>query len=442
MNQILTLRLIVVLIGNTLLRIAMSSSGAVIAFYLAARGGQGAPEAGVVGGGHGGGAGIVGALGVVLNLAELIGALPVGVATDRFSARIVLVGGSILGGIATLMFGLSQEIAIFFFARGIQGVVAVIGGPPLLSLITEATRDLPTLRNRIIGFYELSLLSGLALGALVGGSLWANWGTHAFSVLSAFYIVIAALFWWGANIPGQMRAEQPMEALRHALSNPFMLKLAPAWLALNAVIGLWLTNVTFQLSSESNPIVGQVLVARFTPQVIGLILLVFTILFATGIIIWTFQMGRISRVDTMKYSIYGLIATCFGLLVLNINPWPLAIEWVIVAIVSLAIMVGSGFTPAALAYLASLADANGEGRGSTMGIYTLLLGLGGALGAGIGGWLASSFAFNGLIIGSLVFLALALFEVFRLPEDLVPTAKTNQSQSGASAPSAPSAGNH
>jgi MFS family permease len=229
MRSDVLIRLVVVLIGNTFLRVVGSSAGALIAFYLATNSRLSQQqEVEVVGLGHGGGAGIVGALGVVLNLAELVGAVPVGVATDRFSARKVLIGGSLLGGVATLLFGLSQEIAVFFFARALQGLVAVVGGPPLLSLITEATRELPTARNRVIGFYELSLLSGVALGGLVGGLMWERFGTLAFSLLAILYLVIAALFAWGANLPGEMRSERPLEALRHAIANPFMLTLAPA----------------------------------------------------------------------------------------------------------------------------------------------------------------------------------------------------------------------
>ena len=64
------------------------------------------------------------------------------------------------------------------------------------------------------------------------------------------------------------------------------------------------------------------------------------------------------------------------------------------------IMIQSGFTPAALAFLADSADM-GEGRGATMGIYTLLLGLGNALGAGVGGLLANEWYLNGLLAGTI-----------------------------------------
>jgi len=142
---------------------------------------------------------------------------------------------------------------------------------------------------------------------------------------------------------------------------------------------------------------------------------VYAILFASGVLGWTFMLGRVTRVQTMRISIFALLGTCAGLYALNAYVWPPAIEWLIVGVTSISVLISSGFTPAALAYLASLAD-EGEGRGSTMGVYTLLLGLGNAIGAGIGGVLASGMGFNGLIVGTLGLVVLALLAVTQLPE--------------------------
>ena len=65
-------RLLAVLIANGLLRIASSAGGALIGFYLAALARAGRPFD----------AGLVGALGVVVNVAEVAGALPVGLLAD------------------------------------------------------------------------------------------------------------------------------------------------------------------------------------------------------------------------------------------------------------------------------------------------------------------------------------------------------------------------
>ena len=95
--------------------------------------------------------------------------------------------------------------------------------------------------------------------------------------------------------------------------------------------------------------------------------------------------------------------------------WPSwAGTWMYYALVALSVMVESGFTPAALAYLADTAG-QGEGRGAAMGVYTLLLGLGNALGAGIGGVLAKYLAFDGLILGTVALAIVALAALTLLP---------------------------
>ena len=50
-----------------------------------------------------------------------------------------------------------------------------------------------------------------------------------------------------------------------------------------------------------------------------------------------------------------------------------------------------------------------------MGIYTLLLGLGSAIGAGVGGVLAQAQALNGLVLGTAGLAALALASLALLP---------------------------
>ena len=76
-------------------------------------------------------------------------------------------------------------------------------------------------------------------------------------------------------------------------------------------------------------------------------------------------------------------------------------------------MLQSGFTPAALAFLVNIAGQQ-EGRGATMWIYTLLLGLGNAVGAGWGGFLASRWFLDGLLVGTAVLGMIGLVSLYWL----------------------------
>src|SRR5439155_25165692 len=99
-----TLRLTSVIFGNALQRIAAGTSGVLVGLYLADLANHGSPI----------GAALVGALCAVSFGAELIGALPMGIASDALAPRALMTVGSLLGALATQLFGMSGPVSIFF----------------------------------------------------------------------------------------------------------------------------------------------------------------------------------------------------------------------------------------------------------------------------------------------------------------------------------------
>ncbi|HEX9765920.1 MAG TPA: hypothetical protein VGA36_04095, partial [Nitriliruptorales bacterium] len=63
--------------------------------------------------------------------------------------------------------------------------------------------------------------------------------------------------------------------------------------------------------------------------------------------------------------------------------------------------------PAALVLLADVAGGS-AGRGATMGIYSGLLGVGAVAGSLLAGWLGARMAVDGLIVGTVVLVSVAL----------------------------------
>ncbi len=95
----------------------------------------------------------------------------------------------------------------------------------------------------------------------------------------------------------------------------------------------------------------------------------------------------------------GLIASCLLIFLINHQPsldaplvFPLA------ALLVVTIMVQSGFTPAALAYLADITEAHAEDRGAIMGLYSVFLGLGQFIGASIGGPFVDWLGADGMVL--------------------------------------------
>jgi MFS family permease len=407
----MTARLLSVLVGNALLRIASSAGGAMLSFYLAFLAAGGRPID----------AAVIAALGLVANSAELLVAVPMGVAVDRSSPRLVLVCGALLGAVATQLYGLSEQLALLFVARALQDFAVAVGGPPLLAHLAGITARQPQRQGRVMGFYELSLLAGLALGGVVGGALWERVGTTGFTLLALLYLLVGGLFLFGAREnPDTLRPplHNPLSGLRQALADPLLRRLAVPWLAMNGIIGMWLTHIIFQLSGPQ--VAGQYLVGRFTAGEVGLILLGFALVFGGGVLIWGYALAHVPRMLALRVGMLAMLVTCLWLFLLNgAEGWPAWARWSLVALAAVSIAVESGFTPAALAILADVAGRS-AGRGSAMGIYTLLLGVGSALGALLGGVLARSFAFNGLLLGTILLLAVAFVSLRWLPDSVEP----------------------
>ena len=90
-------RLTLLIIGNALQRIAAGASGVLVGLYLAMLANQGASI----------GVAIVGTLSAVSFVAELVAAAPMGIASDAVAPRVLMTGGSLLGAVATQLFGMT-----------------------------------------------------------------------------------------------------------------------------------------------------------------------------------------------------------------------------------------------------------------------------------------------------------------------------------------------
>lgn len=401
-------RITAALAAHGLLRLAGWASGALVGFYLAALAAAGRPVD----------AGLVGALGFVANMSELAGAFPLGWLVDRTSPRHVLVWGSVVGALATQLFGWTGVATVFFVSRALEGVSAAAVGPAILTHLTHVTQG-HARRGAIMGYFELSLLVGVALGGVVGGVLWDVVQTQAFSWIAALYLLVGVLFYWATQsevkaTPAVTRLS-PWEALRRTLHDPQLMRLAPAWLAANAVVGLWLTHVFFLLNENAPPQPGQYLVGRFSASQVGALSLVYTLVFGVGVAVWGWLLQRLSRLQVMWLAWGGLLGVVVAFFLLNASQgWAAWQRGVVVGVYALAIMTQSGFTPAALTYLADNVGQQSANRGAALGLYTLLLGLGNALGAAWGGPLAQAAAFNGLLLGTLGLALVMALGLWRL----------------------------
>jgi hypothetical protein len=110
----------------------------------------------------------------------------------------------------------------------------------LLAHIIDVTDRDPGLRGVAMSYFELSLLAGLALGGLKGAQLWRIFHTAAFGTVAVVYLVSAGLLYLGAAGSKGRGSPEAMAGSWRALHKPSLRRLAPVWLCVNAIVGLWL----------------------------------------------------------------------------------------------------------------------------------------------------------------------------------------------------------
>ncbi len=396
------------LLGNAVVRVAGSAGGIVVGLHFAseANSGRGVNEA------------VVGLLGAAWYAAELLVALPTGVLADVLPLRRLMVLGSLLGAAGVGILGLSRHVSLFFLSRTLEGAAGAATAIPILASLTDVTENARHVRGRIMSFFELTLLAGIALGGPVGSGLWRLFGPGAFTALAVVYLLSAGLFWAGTDFRAVTVTQPRPGRLREALGQDAIRRLAPAWIAMNAIIGLWMGPMpTFLFTRRDDG--PQYLSGLFadSPETVGWVFLVYAIVFGAGVGVWSLFLDRLSRRKALAIALGGLMVACAGLYMLNRSgDWSDAARWTLIGATALAVMIESGFTPAALAMLADMAESGGH-RGAVMGIYSALFGVGALAGALIASLVGPYFGVDGLIFGTVGLAVIALAAVGRLAEE-------------------------
>ena len=182
---------------------------------------------------------------------------------------------------------------------------------------------------------------------------------------------------------------------------------------MNTIVGLWLgPTLTFLFTRPTHK--GQFLSGIFAaaPERIGWVMLWYSLVFGIGVTAWSLVMPRVGAARALAVGLAAMPFVCIGLYALNHSVgFGESARWSVGSITATLIMIESGFTPAALSLLAGAIGAH-AGRGSAMGIYSVLLSVGTIAGSLMAAWLGKVFSIDGLIDGTFV-LALAALMLAR-----------------------------
>ena len=395
-----------VISAHALLRIASGTSGILIGLYLASLNNHGAHLS----------AGLVGTLSAVSFAAELFASIPMGLASDAMQPRLLMTAGAIVGAVAVFLFAVSGSTSIFFVSRLLEGVGAAAIVPALLAYLTDSTDGRPSLRVKAMSYFELTLLAGLALGGILAGQLFRALHAGSFAVVAIVYLVCALALFLNISSRSARHLASPLEDLKQVLRLPSIRHLAPVWLCVNSVVGLWLgPTLPFLLTQRSTKAQYLAGIYASSPESVGWMLLGYSIVFGMGVTVWSFVLPHIHLKSAMRITLGAMLPVCAGFYLLNhAGDRSSAVRWSLGVIIALLIMVESGFTPAALAWLAGTLPIQ-SGRGAAMGIYSVLLSIGAIIGSLLAGFLGERYSIDGLLYGTVFVAVTALIFLHWVP---------------------------
>ena len=392
--------------AHSLLRIASSADGVLVGLFLA---GLSRENRGIQ-------AALAGLLGATAYGAELIASTPLGLAADVFPARGLMPLGALTSALGTRLFTATVSAPIFFVSRALLGLGVAAVTPPLLGFLAQSTRRESRQRARVMSFFELSMLAGIALGGLVGSQLWTHLGSRAFGAVALLEASCALLLFLAVRQTREPPAAHALRGLREVLRHPLVRRLAPSWVLVNAVVGLWLgPTLTFLLTEP--PRSGQYLDGLFAqvPGHIGWLMLSYTAVFGVGVSLWSIVLPKIRPIAALRVSLYAMLGASLALYAVNHSTaWGSTDRSMLLAVTALLVMIESGFTPAALSLLAHSLEAV-PAKGAAMGIYSTLLGLGAVAGSLLAAALGTAWQVDGLLVGTVMIAGGALLFLRRVP---------------------------
>ena len=356
---------------------------------------------------------------------ELLGSLVLGAMSDRYGRKIFIMLGPLLGAIAVQMTAMTSVLWVLVFARLLAGLSTGSSVPATLGYISEATVGRPILRARVVGLFEITLVGGFAVGSFVAGYLWTFFGSPrtivgfellspAFSILGLIFLMALAVFAWGfsdrkrrsrstSNTPSHSAtAREKLAHYYRVFKSPSVRMFSPAWIAIFSIVGVW-TNHSVGLFTGKARLQEQLLMGSISPEKFGNGSGLLLALFAGGVLAWSFVLARYRKTNVMLASTFALFALLLTVLSLNHLGSSNSFHYLLLAAFLFEILVLSGFTPAALTYLADVTENYAADRGSIMGLYSVFLGIGQLVGTSLGGYFADWNGVDGLLLLSAIF---------------------------------------
>jgi len=334
---------------------------------------------------------------------EGFSSLPVGAYVDRRGRRRAFVVGMILVSILTFVIGLSNNLYLVGSAHALTGLAAALITVSSLTMITDLT--MKENRGTGMGTFNLSTLGGYGLGIVLGvffSQVYRDSLGYSFLVVAGILAVAAVFAFFALREPSHVVEEKKtLKEMYNSLTGDIA-AIFPIWFSLTIVLGFYLFIPKLVKNASAD-------ISQSAPLILlGLIVL------GGGALLFGRISDKIGRTRTMIVGVVGEIGfllvfpNIFDKLIL-ITPgtaWLTTYTEIgpILLLAALLFFLGSALLPSVLAYMADKATVGY--RGSTMGLYSLLLSVGIALGTVLAGFADEIAGVQGVFYSAVVIMAI------------------------------------
>ncbi len=325
--------------------------------------------------------------------------------SDKIGRKPILVFSLFATALAAFLFGVASLEFITFLLAALFGIGAASKVTTTLSMIADCSSEVD--RARLMGYYDLSTLSGLAggyglavilieFGLTPSTILFAAAGACAISGIVALTLIRETASVGGAEV-------SMMRLLRQVATDRRVQKMLPVYIPIISLYGLVISkaehiiDVYFSLTATN-------------------MLILFGML-GGSLILGIIVMGHLSDhlMKRRPFIVLGLIG--FGLLsyLLVANADSFGDVWNIWPVLPALGFIAGAFPPAAMAYLTDISTE--EARGSTMGVYSIFFGTGMLIGPLLGQFAYGTWGlFPGLATAVALLIVIACVGTYFLEE--------------------------
>lgn len=322
-------------------------------------------------------------------LARMVLNIPVGLVSDRFGRRLVLVGGPIVVAVGSFLSGTANELWLLLIWRFVSGAGSAMYMTGAAAFVTDIADD--RTRGRMLGLNQASLLIGTSMGPALGGLI-----AQVADFRTPFFVVgalsTACAIWAFRSIPESNPEARRQESVAARLPGSSIWR--DTWSLMTSLPFFLISMVTlavFLTRTGGRQTVLPLLGAdRFdmTPGAIGLLFTMMSLLnlFATP------YAGTLAD----RFGRKAVIVPSSLLTVVSIVMFALSGSVLFLFVAGFVNGVATGFSgPAPAAYAADIAPA--RARGFAMGVYRTYGDLGFVIGPPLLGWLSDATSYSGAL---------------------------------------------